>query len=212
MANLFLGQAKSAVDIVQLAASCPKFKDLKLLPYRIQSVVGEEAFRVFVSALGGTEPALTTKNVNDQRLLCEEFEFAALRSKVSTFEMRASAVDDKVRTGRRDVRESTLQVTRSVCLLEQGIVELRATNSRLSARNRAQKKEKHKTGTKKAQEKSVLASPVKMVPPLAPRTQFLFPSGPPPNLWGFRELPAGSQPMKADFARCSGVFRLRRGS
>jgi hypothetical protein len=51
MSRLILSQEKFKVKIAQLAANCPKF-DLKLLPCRVQSAAREEAFQVFVSALG----------------------------------------------------------------------------------------------------------------------------------------------------------------
>jgi hypothetical protein len=101
--------------------------------------MSKEAFRVVVSALGGMEPALMTKNVNDLRLLCEEFGFAALRSKVSAFEMWALVCDGEARTGLRDVTESALQVTRPICLMDQSIMNLRAANSCQTARNQSQK-------------------------------------------------------------------------
>jgi hypothetical protein len=71
MAELFLGQAKFTVKIVPLASNCPKFESVRLLPYQLQSAVSAEAFQVFVWVLGGTDPALTTENMNDLLLLCE---------------------------------------------------------------------------------------------------------------------------------------------
>jgi hypothetical protein len=54
-------------------------------------VLSAEAFKVFVSALAGTDPVLTTENLNDLHLLSEEFGFAALRSKVWAFDRRNTA-------------------------------------------------------------------------------------------------------------------------
>jgi hypothetical protein len=65
------------VKIVPLLSNCPKFENVKLLPYQVQSAVSAEAFQVFVSPLGGTDPALTTENMNDLLLLSEEFGFRA---------------------------------------------------------------------------------------------------------------------------------------
>jgi hypothetical protein len=59
------------VKIVPLVSNCPKFENVKLLPYQVQSAVSAEAFQVFVSALGGADPAVTAENVNDLLLLCE---------------------------------------------------------------------------------------------------------------------------------------------
>jgi hypothetical protein len=76
MVELFLGHAKSTVDSLKLAGNCPKFKHLKLLSCRVQSEFREDSFQVFVSALGGTDSALTTENLNDLRLLCKRVEFS----------------------------------------------------------------------------------------------------------------------------------------
>jgi hypothetical protein len=65
MARFFLGDAKFRVNRLKLPARCPKFYNLKLLPYWVQSPTTEEAFPVFVSALGGTDPVLMTGNTND---------------------------------------------------------------------------------------------------------------------------------------------------
>jgi hypothetical protein len=117
MVDFFLSHTKFTVKILQLAANWPKFKDLQLLPSRFQSVVSEEAFRVFVSALSGTKPALTTKNLNGLRLFYEDLGFAILRFKVSAFKMRPSVVDAEAQTGLRNVTESTLAIKRSIFLL-----------------------------------------------------------------------------------------------
>jgi hypothetical protein len=44
MAELFLSQAKFTLKIVQPATNCPKFENLQLLPYRVQSAVSEKRF------------------------------------------------------------------------------------------------------------------------------------------------------------------------
>jgi hypothetical protein len=96
------------VNSLKLLTSCPKFEKVKLLPYRVRSAVSEEAFKVFVSVIGGTDPALTNENINDMLVLCEEFGFVALRSKVSVFEMRASVVDKEVRRRMSGVLDGNL--------------------------------------------------------------------------------------------------------
>jgi hypothetical protein len=104
-------------------------------------VLSAEAFQVFVSALGGTDTAVTTKNPNDLCLPCEEFEFAALHSKGSAFEMRPSVVDNEARKWLDSVTGGNLAVKRSICFLEQGAVEGRVTNSGLATRSLSQKQE-----------------------------------------------------------------------
>jgi len=71
------------MNSLKLPPNCPKFEKLKLLADRVQSAVGEDAFQVFVSALGGTNLARTTENLNGQRLLCKELRFAPPCSKDS---------------------------------------------------------------------------------------------------------------------------------
>jgi hypothetical protein len=84
-----------AVDTGAFLPNCAKFEDRKFLLSRIHSAVDEEAFRVFVLALDGTDPTLTTKNPHGLGLLGEEFGFAGLRCKVSAFQLGASVVDDE---------------------------------------------------------------------------------------------------------------------
>jgi hypothetical protein len=45
MAELILGQAKFIVKIVPLVSNCPKFENVKLQPYQVQSAVSAEAFQ-----------------------------------------------------------------------------------------------------------------------------------------------------------------------
>jgi hypothetical protein len=85
MTELFLDSMKFRVNILELPPNSPKFSGLKLLPYQIQKTFKEDAFRVFVSALDGTDRALTTENRNSLRLLGEEFGFPGLLTQVSDF-------------------------------------------------------------------------------------------------------------------------------
>jgi hypothetical protein len=134
MAELVLGAAKFKVNIAQLRANCPKFKNPKLLPYRVQSAVSEAAFRVFLSALDGEEAAITAENVDGLSLLCEEFEFGALLSRVSAVKMRTSVVDEEARRRIGCVEEQTIQQDRTLCFLQEEIVELRAACSEMAKR------------------------------------------------------------------------------
>jgi hypothetical protein len=97
MAELFLGEVNFTVGQGACVPNCPEFEDLKFLPSWIQSAVNEEAFRVFVLVLDGTDPTLTAENSHALVLLCEEFWFASLRCKVSAFQIGASALDDEGR-------------------------------------------------------------------------------------------------------------------
>jgi hypothetical protein len=116
MAYLFLGQAKSTVDILQLATNCPKFENLKLLPSRVRSVVSEEAFRVFASALGVTDPTLTAKNMCDLHLhlLCEEFEFVTLHTKVTDLISVHSVIDNEAGFVASWTDQENLQIKRAL--------------------------------------------------------------------------------------------------
>jgi hypothetical protein len=67
----------------------PEVREPAVAAFLAHSVVSEEVFQVFVSALGGTAPALTTENMNDLRLFCEGFGFAALCSNVSVVDEEA---------------------------------------------------------------------------------------------------------------------------
>jgi hypothetical protein len=121
MAELILSQAKFTMKIVPLASNCPKFEKVKLLPYQVQSVVSAEAFQVFVSALGGADPALTTENMNDLLLLCEEFGFASLLSQVTDFILTHSVVDSEGSNGAADITEENLQIKEALCPLQEAL-------------------------------------------------------------------------------------------
>jgi hypothetical protein len=80
---------------LKLLPNCPKFEKFKLLPSWVQSAVREDAFQVFLSALGGTDPSLTTENRNDRRLLCKEFGLVVPCSKISALQERASVMNEE---------------------------------------------------------------------------------------------------------------------
>jgi adenosine/AMP kinase len=108
--ELILGQAKFTMKIVQFAANCPRFEDLKLLPCRVQYAVKKDAFHVFVSALGGTDPVFTKENMNDVRFLCEKFGFTALLTQVSDFISTHSVAESESGKGVRGIDEEKFQI------------------------------------------------------------------------------------------------------
>jgi hypothetical protein len=141
MTELVLGQAKFTVSRLKLLTNCPKFEDLKLLPYQIQSLVSAETVQVFVSVLGGTDPALTTENMNDSRLLCEEFGFAALRDKVSTFQEHISVIDEEAHRHAGGVEEQNMQQDWSLGFLQREVAELQTACLDLRKSNLDRKQE-----------------------------------------------------------------------
>jgi hypothetical protein len=86
MAELFLRRTKFAVNSWERLLNCPKFENLMLLFFCVQSAGSEDTFQVFVSVPGGTDLAITTENLNDLCLLREEFGLVARRFKVSEFQ------------------------------------------------------------------------------------------------------------------------------
>jgi hypothetical protein len=131
MAELFLRDVKFPVGVTPLVMNYPKFQNRKLLPYRVESAVNEEAFPVFLSALHGKDPSLTTENISNLLLLCEEFRFAGLLSMVSELQEWESVVDGEARRWIRDVEEQSLQQDRTVRFLQKEFVELQAACSKL---------------------------------------------------------------------------------
>jgi hypothetical protein len=131
MADLFLGQAKFTVSSLNLLTNCPKFENLKLLPYRVQSAVKEDSFQVCVSALGGMELAITTTNMDDLHLLCDEFGFTGLLTQVSNFISAHSAAEDEARKGVTDIAEENLQIKGALFPLQEALAGLRTGNAQL---------------------------------------------------------------------------------
>jgi hypothetical protein len=95
--------------------------------------VDEEAFRGFLAALDGSPPELTTANMNDLFLLCEEFGFASLLSQISDFRSQHAVVDDEARKRVSRVEEQNLQQDRVIGVLQRELSDLRAAHSRLAA-------------------------------------------------------------------------------
>jgi hypothetical protein len=78
---LFRCDTALRVGIAALSTNCPNFKEY--LPYHIRSRVGIEGFHIFVGALEGAAPVLTTENMYDLLSLCNEFGFTRLLSQVT---------------------------------------------------------------------------------------------------------------------------------
>jgi hypothetical protein len=93
--RLVLGDTTLSVRLVTLEESCPDFEGPLL--YKVRFPVSVEVSWIFVTALEGAPPAVTTENMNDLFLLCEEFGFASLLSHVTNFISVYSVVDYEVR-------------------------------------------------------------------------------------------------------------------
>jgi hypothetical protein len=102
-AKLFLGDIALTVRVAWLLACCLYFEEP--LPYEVHSPVSVEAFRIFVSVLDGASPAITTKNMNDLLLLCEEFSFASLLFQVTAFISAHLGIDGQPRKRVSDIEE-----------------------------------------------------------------------------------------------------------
>jgi FtsZ-binding cell division protein ZapB len=165
MAKFILNNANFTIGIVPLVTNCPKFQNLDLLPYQVESRVDPASFEVFISALEGKSPVITPANMNDLFLLSTEFGFANLLSRVSDFIAEHSGVDDETWKRVRDIEDDNLEQNRIIgflqkdvsdllncvhgllednaqlkqplCLLQKEISELRSLNSRLSEENQA---------------------------------------------------------------------------
>jgi hypothetical protein len=122
MARLVLGDTAFRVGLGTLFTSCPNFKEE--LPYHIRSPVSVEAFQVFVGALEGTILEVSTENMQDLFLLCEEFGFSGLHSQVTDFISAHSVADSEARKRIGDLEVNN----RKLCLLQKEIIDLREAN------------------------------------------------------------------------------------
>jgi hypothetical protein len=123
---LAFGDTTVSVRLVALGERCPDFEGP--LPYQIRSPVSVEVFRVFVAALEGALPAITTENMNDLLLLSEEFGFASLLSQVTEYISAHTVVDYEARKRISDLEAKNRQQTRKYCLLQKEAVDLREAN------------------------------------------------------------------------------------
>jgi hypothetical protein len=137
MAVLILDGVTFTVDIVQLAMNCPKFKNLKLFPYHVNSRIKSDSFHVFVDALNGSAPAITAQNKSDLLLLCKEFGFSSLSSRILDFRTQSSVVSDELPIRTAMIESEDAEHNGSHCLpeheiscLRRELSDLRAVNSR----------------------------------------------------------------------------------
>jgi hypothetical protein len=133
MAELILAPAEFPVKIIPLATNCPKFVNVKLLLYQVQSAVSAEAFQVFVSTFEGAPPAITTKNKNDLLLLSEEFGFASLHFQVTSFISEHRGADDEAGKVVNDITEENLQIKEALFPLRGALSGLRIANLQMAA-------------------------------------------------------------------------------
>jgi chromosome segregation ATPase len=126
--------------------------------YSVSSAVDADAFRIFLATLEGAKPELTTENMTDQCLLCNEFGFARPFSDVTNYIWSHSVVNTHEPNGARDITEENSQIketlspvtealsgmikmsldlTRSneslqpsLCLLQKEVLDLRETEMR----------------------------------------------------------------------------------
>jgi hypothetical protein len=117
-----LGDTALRVGLPALFASCPNFNED--LSYHVRSPVGIEAFRMFVGALEGTVPNVTTENVYDLFLLCENLAFP-------DFISAHSVTEGGARKNASDIREEKLQVRQALCPLQGALSRLARDNRRL---------------------------------------------------------------------------------
>jgi chromosome segregation ATPase len=125
------------VKIVPLVTNCPKFENVKLLPYEVQSAMSADAFQVFVSALEGAPPAITTKNMNDLLLLSDEFGFASLHSQVMAFTSEHWGAEDEAGKDVNGLTEENLQIKEAFFPLRDPLSGLRTANLHLVAIQKA---------------------------------------------------------------------------
>jgi hypothetical protein len=117
-----LGDTALTVRVARLGTSCPSFEEP--FPYDVRSPVSVEAFWIFVAALECALPAITTKNMNDMLLLCEEFGFASLLSQVTAFISGHTVVDSEARKRVSGVEERNTEQERELYLLQKEILDL----------------------------------------------------------------------------------------
>lgn len=96
--------------------------------------MSEDAFHVFVSALGGMDLFLTTRNMDDLRLLCEEFGFTNLVTCVMDFILAHPVVEDETRKGVSDIVAENFQIKGSLFPLQEARSGLGTVNLHLAGK------------------------------------------------------------------------------
>jgi peptidoglycan hydrolase CwlO-like protein len=132
--------ARRAVSAARLIDKCTLFKtNLSLLtaPYSVKSSVPVEVFRAFVSALEDGAVEITKANVAGLSLLCTEFGFGALGTRLSDFGSSASlplaSVDAEARAQIAAREERVLTRDRETAVLQAELVRLSAAVEALRA-------------------------------------------------------------------------------
>lgn len=122
MNELILGRRNFRVARRSLVTSCETFlQDPALLakPYTVQSPVRPESFQTFLDAIGGASAKITSHNVSELELLCQEFAFTDLTVKVADYLSEHAAIDVDARRDVELLREGQLQHERELSDLRQ---------------------------------------------------------------------------------------------
>jgi hypothetical protein len=87
--------------------------------------------RMFVGALEGTVPVVTTGNMQDLLSLCSEFGFSGLHSQVTDFISAHSVAEDGARKATSEVTEDKLQIRQALCPLQGAVSRLARDNGEI---------------------------------------------------------------------------------
>jgi hypothetical protein len=122
-ATLLLGDASYAVAGLPLFTNCTLFRNnlaLAASPYRVNSLVALEVFRLFLEAVEGKEIQITKQNVAKLSQLCTEFGFENLSRKISVFldSPDCASADPEARARILDLEERYLQQDRRIASVE----------------------------------------------------------------------------------------------
>jgi hypothetical protein len=110
-AKILPSDTSFTMGIAQLAGNCQKFENLKKLPYRVQSMVSEDVFQIFVSALGSTDLIFTTEKMSSG----SRFFVPKYRRSRSYRVSRVKTSHWRTRAGCKERNYSASEPTRKVC-------------------------------------------------------------------------------------------------
>lgn len=146
MNELICGATTAQVSRRSLVLNCRAFEDnptLLMCAYQVRSTVDPATFLVFVSAIDGALPVISSATVADLSLLCSEFGFTSLSARVAAFlrEQRPPPESPSAARLVDDLREQLFGQERTVSLLQKEkhrlqaeVDELRAAVAELAAR------------------------------------------------------------------------------
>jgi methyl-accepting chemotaxis protein len=128
MQELVLDGETFNVSITQLLMKCRLFQENRVLlaqpNYDVRSRVSVDSFRMFVDAIGGTEPNITDDNSADLELLSDEFKYSAISTTVAAWRAVHPSLDANTRLITASLDERLQSHDRALCIFDRKVDRL----------------------------------------------------------------------------------------